>query len=284
MNSETILTGVFGHPVAHSMSPLMHNLAFEELGLNMRYAAFDVEPERLQDAVNGIRALNFRGVNVTIPHKVKIMDYLDELDEEAKEIGAVNTVVNDRGKLIGYNTDGRGYIASLVKETGTLLQGQRVLVIGAGGAARAIVVSLARSGVERIWVANRTLEKAEALAAAAAHHTEVDAVSSDRVRDLAAEATILINATSVGMHPHTEETPIDASLLHASLVVSDLVYNPLKTKLLLDAEKAGAQTHGGLGMLIHQGALAFQYWTGEEAPVDLMQKTVLSRLERVRKT
>ncbi|GAB7386616.1 shikimate dehydrogenase [Bacillaceae bacterium] len=279
MNSETKLVGLFGYPVGHSISPAMQNAAFRALGINMRYAAFAVEPSRLQNAVEGIRALRFRGVNVTIPHKVAIIPFLDELDEEAREIGAVNTVVNADGKLIGYNTDGKGYVTSLVRETGISLPEQAALVLGAGGAARAVAVSLARSGIGRLVIANRTERKAQELAERVAEYTETAAIALEKIPRYMPDVTLVINTTSVGMHPQVDAMPLEERYLRPGLVVSDLVYNPLETRLLRRAREAGAQVHNGLGMFVHQGALAFRLWTGTEAPVDLMRETALRQLK-----
>ncbi|HEY8342982.1 MAG TPA: shikimate dehydrogenase [Calditerricola sp.] len=279
ITAETRLVGLFGYPVGHSLSPAMHNAAFAALGLNLRYVAFPVPPEHLADAVRALRALSFRGVNVTIPHKVAIVPFLDALDEEARAIGAVNTVIVEAdGRLVGTNTDGRGYVRSLLEETGVDLAAQRVLILGAGGAARAVAISLARCGAPRIAIANRTPEKAAELAAHVASYADAWAVPPERLADAVREATLLVNTTSVGMVPHADETPLPPEWLHDGLVVSDLVYRPLKTRLLREAEARGLVTHGGLGMLIHQGALAFERWTGRSAPVALMRDAALRAL------
>jgi len=279
MNSKTIMTGVFGYPIEQSLSPIMHNQAFRALGLNFSYAAFAVAPDQLQQAVNGIRALGFAGVNVTIPHKVTIIPFLDEIDQEAEEIGAVNTIVNDGGKLIGYNTDGAGYVESLLEEWKVPLSGKRVMILGAGGAAKGVAVSLAKRGVESIFVANRSVDKAESLAKQLSQYTKSGSLSSDHLKAKDFEGIdLIINTTSVGMYPYEDNIPIDPSLLHPGLMVSDLIYNPIETKLLLEAKKIGACTHGGVGMFIHQGALAQQKWTGKQPPISLMMETVLDQL------
>jgi len=279
ITAETRLVGLFGYPVSHSLSPAMHNAAFEALGLNLRYMAFPVPPERLADAVRALHALSFRGVNVTIPHKVAIVPLLDDLDEEARAVGAVNTVIVEAdGRLLGTNTDGRGYVRSLVEETGVDLAAQRVLILGAGGAARAVAVSLARCGASRIAIANRTPEKAVELAAHVAPYADAWAVPPERLADAVREATLLVNTTSVGMAPCVDETPLPPEWLHDGLLVSDLVYRPLKTRLLREAEARGLITHGGLGMLVYQGALAFERWTGRAAPVALMREAALRAL------
>jgi shikimate dehydrogenase len=281
MNSQTVLTGLFGHPVGHSLSPLMHNRAFAECGLNFRYAAFDIDPGQVREAVLAIRALGLRGVNVTIPHKVAVMQYLDEIDEEAAAIGAVNTIVNEGGKLIGYNTDGRGYVRSLIEEMDIELAQQSAVLLGAGGAARGVGVALISAGLSSLVIVNRTIEKAEQLAEQlrtinpGAH---VTALPMERLTNTLADSTLLVQTTSIGMHPNTEASPVAAEALHEGLVVSDLIYNPLETRLLLDAKDKGARIHHGVGMFIYQGALSFEYWTGRPAPVDAMRKTVLEAL------
>lgn len=273
-DSHTVMYGVFGDPVRHSKSPLMLNCAFRAAGINAAYAAFHIKPGTLKDAVAGIRALQFRGINVTIPHKVEVMDYLDHIDEDARAIGAVNTIVNDNGVLKGYNTDGIGYVRSLKEETGISLAGKRVLMLGAGGAARGIAYALAREGVAHIVIANRTEERAQELARALSGFTRAEGVPASRVADYVSGAGLVINTTSIGMHPHVQELPMDPALLHKELVVSDLVYNPRITALLQKAGEAGAQIHSGLGMFIYQGAYAYEYWTGLEAPVAQMRAAV----------
>lgn len=274
IDSKTVLYGVFGDPIGHSKSPLMLNRAFRETGINAAYAAFHIKPGTLKDAVNGVRALNFRGVNVTIPYKVEVMDYLDEIDEGARAIGAVNTIVNDNGRLKGYNTDGIGYVRSLKEETGIDLSGRKVLMLGAGGAARAIVYALAKEGAAQIVIANRTEERAVELAADMSVYTDVKGIGTGAAGAYAREADLVINTTSAGMFPKVEELPMDPADLHAGLLVSDLIYNPRHTRLLKEAESVGARIHGGLGMFIYQGAYAFEYWTGRPAPAEVMREAV----------
>jgi shikimate dehydrogenase len=278
IDSHTILHGVIGDPVHHSRSPIMMNRAFAECGINAAYTAFHVTPERLGAAIEGMRALGFRGVNVTIPHKVEVMRYLDEIDEGALAASAVNTVVNEGGRLIGYNTDGIGYVRSLKEEAGVALAGARVLVLGAGGAARGVGIALAREGVASIAIANRTRERAVELAEAIGEYAPAAGFGTAEIGDIMRETDIVVNTTSVGMSPHTDESPLAAGLLRKGLVVSDLVYIPRMTKLLAEAERAGATTHGGLGMLVYQGAYAFELWTGQPAPVDVMRQAVLESL------
>lgn len=278
ITSKTQIVGLLGHPVQHSQSPTMHNRAFAQKQLNYAYAAFDVAPDKLAEAVAGIRALGLRGVNVTIPHKVMIMPFLDEIDPLAKMIGAVNTVVNDNGRLIGYNTDGAGYVRSLVEETGMHLPNQVVTLLGAGGAARAVAFTLAEKGVKEIRIINRSQEKAALLADHLSSLVSTCTVGPVEGGTAIADTTLLINTTSIGMYPHVDELPIPVDWLHEGLTVSDLIYNPLDTKLLIHARRTGAKTHSGIGMFVNQGALAFELWTGERAPADSMREVVLNQL------
>ncbi|MDA5108607.1 MULTISPECIES: shikimate dehydrogenase [Brevibacillus] len=280
ITSKTQLVGLLGHPVSHSQSPLMHNAAFSEKGLNFAYAAFDVEPERLEEAVAGIRALGIKGVNVTIPHKVAIMPMLDEIDPLAQRIGAVNTVVNRDGRLIGYNTDGTGYVRSLVEETGIDLREQVVTMMGAGGAARAVAFTLAEQGVREIRIINRSRERAALLAEHVGTIVPTSVIDPADGKAAIADATLLINTTSIGMHPQVDEMPVQAEWLHPGLIVSDLIYNPLETRLLKEARACGARVHSGVGMFVNQGALAFELWTGQAAPAETMRDIVLQQLTK----
>ncbi|MEJ8547489.1 shikimate dehydrogenase [Brevibacillus borstelensis] len=280
ITSKTRLVGLFGHPVSHSQSPLMHNAAFAKTGLDFVYMAFDVAPERLAEAMAGIRSLGIKGVNVTIPHKVAIMPMLDEIDPLAQRIGAVNTVVNRDGYLIGYNTDGAGYVRSLAETTGLVLEQQTVTMLGAGGAARAVAFTLAERGVREIRIINRSRERATLLAEHVG--TIVPTVVIDPADGKAAieDASLLINTTSIGMYPQVDEMPVQEEWLHSGLIVSDLIYNPLETRLLKVAKSRGAQVHSGIGMFVNQGALAFELWTGEAAPAETMREIVLEQLSK----
>lgn len=279
INSETDLYGVIGDPIRHSRSPIMLNRAFADTSTNAVYVAFHVLPDQLQHAIEGMRAFGIKGLNVTIPHKEQVMAYLDEIDEGARYIGAVNTIVNRDGKLIGYNTDGIGYVRSLQEETGVTLAGKRILVIGAGGAARGVVYALLQKQPEQVTIVNRTKDRAVRLAHDMADHGKVEGMGWDDLGDIMNEVEIVINTTSLGMHPQIDTIPLDPKWLNESHLVSDLVYNPLKTRFLEEAEKLGCRIHGGLGMFIYQGAYAFEYWTGKQAPVKSMREVVLSSLE-----
>jgi shikimate dehydrogenase len=276
------ICGIIGDPIEHTMSPVMHNAAFEKMGVDYLYVPFRVKKEALGKAIEGMRALNIRGLNVTIPHKVAIIPLLDKLDRFAEQIGAVNTVVNDDGVLTGYNTDASGFLQALL-EKGIEPAEKKVVMLGAGGASRAISFTLAERGAHLV-ILNRILEFdwAEELACqiSQAFKREVKALKLDEgnLSSVLAGADVLINATSVGMYPSIDETPVTANLLSPDLVVFDIVYNPVKTRLLKEAEAAGAKTISGLDMFIWQGALAFEKWTGLKAPVELMREEVIKVL------
>jgi shikimate dehydrogenase len=279
LDSHTILYGVFGDPIRHSKSPIMLNHAFQETGINAAYAAFHVSPDELRAAVHGIRALGFRGVNVTIPHKVEVMAYLDEIVEGARIVGAVNTIVNDGGKLVGYNTDGIGYVRSLQEETGISLQGKRILLLGAGGAARGVAYALAKEGADLIYIANRTHGRAVELAAIISKFTDSVGISLDEIDSVMTEVDFIVNTTSAGMYPKVDVLPMPMDSIGSRHLVSDLIYNPRITRFLKMAEARGARIHGGLGMFIYQGAFAFEYWTGTPAPVAAMRQIVEQALQ-----
>ncbi|CAM4000004.1 shikimate dehydrogenase [Cohnella lubricantis] len=274
MDSQTVLYGVIGDPIRHSKSPIMLNRAFRETGINGAYGAFHVTPDRLGEAIAGIRALGFRGLNVTIPHKIEVMPHLDEIDESARAIGAVNTVVNEGGRLIGFNTDGIGYVRSLKEEAEPELAGKRIVVVGSGGASRGIVWALTRENPGEIVLVNRTAERARELAASFAS-SPVSALDWDRLREACEDADVVINTTSVGMSPNVDAVPLDPQWLRPGAVASDLIYNPLTTAFLKQAEGRGCRIHGGLGMFVYQGAYAFEYWTGQPAPAEAMRAAVL---------
>lgn len=278
ISSEASVFGVIGDPIRHSKSPLMHNCALQALGIDGVYTALHVKPEDIEDAICGIRALGYRGINVTIPHKVNVIPLLDELDKGAKFIGAVNTIVNDNGRLIGYNTDGIGYVRSLKEEVEPDLAGKRILVIGAGGAARGIVYALTQESPAIIWIANRTIERAEELALALRHCGKLEGIGTEQISEICEDVDIIINTTSVGMFPNVEDMPISLDGFRTDIIVSDLIYNPLETAFLRQARDRGSRTHGGLGMFVYQGAYAFEYWTGQAAPIEVMRQAVLKSL------
>lgn len=256
------LYGLIGHPIGHSLSPLMQNNAFAVEGLRHYYHSFDVDPEDLQKAVEGLRVLGVSGFNVTVPHKVNVMAFLDEVDEEAEMIGAVNTVLNKNGRLIGTNTDGQGYLLALKETAGKDLSHKKVLLIGAGGASRGVVTALDRDGVARLDIANRTLAKAEDLSHNNIQYAGTQPLTLKAAEEKLADYDIVINTTSVGMSPRVESTPISLQHIKSGMIVSDLIYNPLETKWLKEAKNAGATILNGVDMFVNQGALAFEYWTG----------------------
>ena len=264
-----LLYGVIGQPIAHSLSPLMHNAAFAATGQTAHFTAFAVED--LKSAISGIRALGIAGVSVTLPHKSEVIKYLDWVDQEALEIAAVNTIVNRQGKLCGYNTDVTGALTALTAKIE--LAGRRFLLLGAGGAARALVYGAVKAGAQ-VAIANRTPERGRALA----EEFGAQFLLPSEFAEFAPE--VLVNTTSLGMFPNVDVLPLPESCLHSGMVVMDIVYNPLKTGLLKAAEKCGALTVDGLEMFVAQGALQFELWTGKKAPLKVMRQTVLEFLER----
>ena len=281
ISGRTKICGIIGDPIEHTMSPVMHNAAFKNKGVDYVYLPFRVKKEELSKAIEGMRALNISGLNVTIPHKVAVIPFLDELDHLADKIGAINTIVNNNGVLRGYNTDATGFLQALV-ERGIEPEGKSVVILGAGGASRAISFILAERGSSLV-ILNRTWNKAKICTDRISEifQREATALKLNRENLAAAlsQADILINATSVGMSPNINETPVTSNLLKPSLVVFDIVYNPIKTRLQREAEAVGAKTISGLDMLVWQGALAFEKWTGLKAPIGVMKKEVIKVLQ-----
>ena len=276
IGNRTGVVGVLGHPVGHSLSPRMHNAAFQAQGLDMVYLAFDVLPERLPEAVTGLRALNFRGVNVTIPHKEAIAHLLDEVETTARRIGSVNTVVNVQGRLVGYNTDKSGFSAALRGLRPSGPAGLTCYVAGAGGAARAVVAALMEEGAREILVHNRTFERAASLCAQAASWGSAPcrAVTERDAAPAAATADLLINATSVGLASSVKESAIPVDIVHSNQIVLDLVYGPSPTMLVREAKARGASAIDGKEMLVMQAAGSYELWTGRRAPVDVMRQSI----------
>ena len=276
ITGKTRLIGIIGWPVEHSLSPAMNNAAFSALGLDYCYVPLPVAPGRLKGAVEGLQALGFVGANVTVPHKEAVMAHLDEVTSEARAIGAVNTIVIQDGRFIGYNTDWRGFLAAL-RDGGFAPEGKRAVVLGAGGAARAVVYALGTAKAE-IVILNRTLSRAEALVRGLSPLFPLISLvplplNEEILLEQAAVAHLLVNATPLGMWPEVEGSPWPEGLAFPShLTVFDLVYNPRRTKLLDQAEAAGAKAISGLGMLVHQGAEAFRLWTGVDPPLAAMYK------------
>lgn len=278
IRGTTRLVGLLGWPVAHSRSPQMHNAAFAALGLDWAYVPLPVAPPDLEAAVRGLRAMGFAGANVTVPHKTAVIPYLDEISPLARAVGAVNTLRVVEGRWIGENTDVEGFRRALA-ETGLSVRGQAVVLLGAGGAARAVLAALAQEGVKEIFLINRNLERArqmiaelgEALPAAGLHLPPVHLLRPEEPPPEG--VALLINATPVGMAPETEASPWppDRPFPWGLQGVMDLIYEPPRTRLMALAEEAGIPAFNGLGMLLHQGALAFTMWTGRAAPLEVMR-------------
>lgn len=273
ISGKTKIVGIFGWPIEHTLSPLMHNAAFDALGLDIRYVAFRVLPEDLKDAVNSIRALNLLGVNITVPHKERVIPLLDKIDEEASFIGAVNTIVNSEGILTGYNTDGKGFISSL-REEGISFEGKNILILGAGGASRAISYYLSEKS-KRLYLYDIDRLKAERLASELSEFQKGISLLDD-LKDLDSQ-DIIINATPLGLKPD-DPLPLQPELITRNMIICDLVYK--KTKFIEEAQKRGARTIDGSGMLLWQGILAFKLWTGIKPPVELMRKVLLSSIKK----
>lgn len=283
IDGQTQLVGIIGYPVAHSLSPEMHNAAFAELGMNWRYVPLLVQPERLAEALRGILALGFRGANVTVPHKVTCIPYLDRVTEAVTVAGAVNTIRIDasQGRLEGLNTDMSGFLTDLAVNQVSIGEESRVVILGAGGAARAIGAGLVRGGAQITFV-NRTVERGVQIASflrASWEGCRVAAVGLEQLAQVSQEATLIVNATSVGMFPYTDASPWREDVpFPKGAVLYDTIYRPLQTKLMRDAERSGLRVIGGLGMLVYQGAAAFEMWTGKRPPIELMRQVCLRRL------
>lgn len=271
------LVGVFGYPVAENPTIVMQEAAFRACGLDWRYLNIEVRPEQLAAAVAGLRAFNMAGINLTIPHKVAVIPHLDELAPEAEVMGAVNTVVRVGDRLVGHNTDGKGFVASLRQDAGLDPAGQRLVFLGAGGAARAMGVEMALAGAGHITIVNRSASRGQELVRLLNERTPATAAFVPWEDDfvIPADATILVNATSIGLFPDVEARPkLDLRSLRPDLLVCDVIPNPPRTAFLKAAEAAGARTLDGLGMLVGQGAIAFAMWTGVPAPVQVMRQAL----------
>ncbi|NCO68752.1 MAG: shikimate dehydrogenase [Nitrospirae bacterium CG_4_10_14_0_8_um_filter_41_23] len=268
INGRTKITGLFGYPVEHTLSPAMHNSAFKSLGLDYCYIPFLVHPDYLEDAVKAIKALNICGVNVTVPHKEKVIKFLDEINEEASSIGAVNTIVNTNGRLIGYNTDGRGFIKSL-SESGISIEGKDILIVGAGGASRAISYYLSQK-TKKLYLYNRNKDRAEKLV------QDMNKIRNNvsSIEDISniEKFHIIINATPLGLKKE-DTLPFDTASLRRDQTVCDLIYK--KTRLLEEASQKGCATLDGKGMLLWQGVFAFELWTGKKPGVEVMRNALL---------
>ena len=282
ISGKTQVCGVIGDPIAHSLSPAMHNAAFKHLKLDFVFLAFRVKTADLENAVRGVRGLSIRGLNVTMPHKTAVIRYLDDIDSTVKSLGSANTILNDAGKLVGFNTDGAGALQAL-RENGVTPDGKNVLLLGAGGAAKAIAYALAQEA-GALCILNRIPEKAAVLADKLnrlfGKEIVGGALSSSAVQENLQDADILVNATSVGMHPNVTQSLVAPQWLRSDLAVMDIVYNPVETKLAKDAKAAGAHVVSGVEMLLYQGAAAFQIWTGHAAPIKAMRTAALNHLRK----
>jgi shikimate dehydrogenase len=281
ITGKTNVFGIIGDPVEHSLSPGMHNAAFKELDLDNIYVPFQVKAENLGDAILGAQSLGIKGFNVTIPHKTEVINYLDYLDIAAGLIGAVNTIEFGKNGAVGHNTDGIGAVKAI--EDVTPVKNKKVIILGAGGASRAIAFQLLLNGVDNLIIANRTVEKASELKTDLVekldHEVRVSGLDENLIQELK-DTDILINTTPVGMYPNVDQKPVvNAGMMHHDLVVNDIVYNPLKTGLLKEADKAGAKSISGIKMLIYQGVEAFKIWTGIEPPVEIFQNALMTELD-----
>ena len=277
IDSKTILTGLFASPSAHSISPIIHNNAFEKLGINFAYLSFEVNKDNLKEAVQSIKTLNMRGVNLSMPNKKEVIQYLDEISETAKLSQSVNTIVNDNGILKGYSTDGKGFFKSLEEEK-IFIKDKNITILGTGGASIAIISQAVFEGIKNIFVFKRdkNWEEQKKILDNIANKTnsQIELFSLEDKNILKRkieESDLLINATSVGMKENISLIE-DKNFLRKDLIVCDIIYNPAKTKLLQIAEKEGCKIINGIGMLLYQGALSFELWTNKKMPVDYIKK------------
>jgi shikimate dehydrogenase len=286
ISGKTKIVGVIGFPIEHTLSPVMHNTAFKNLKLNYIYIPFKVEPKNLKYAIKALKVLNIVGLNVTIPHKTNVISYLNNVDKLAREIGAVNTILNKDGKLFGYNTDAYGFIESL-KKNNFNLKGKNGLILGAGGASKAVCFALVYLGVNSLTISNRTLYKAKNLVKKIKKYNsniELKYIPFEQkiLSKLFLDVDFAVNTTSIGMYPNINDTPVEKFKIPSSnFLVYDLIYIPFKTKFLKTAEKFGARTINGLDMFVFQGAKAFEIWTGIKPPIELMSNAIKNELRNV---
>ena len=279
INGSTVLVGVIGNPVKHSLSPVILNAAFREAKINWVYTAFETPEEKLADAIGGIRALGIAGLSVTMPHKARVCSLLDEISDSAQSLGAVNCIVNDAGNLKGHNTDGDGFLDAVKHDAGLDVAGKKILVIGSGGSARSIIYSLGKAEAREIAVINRTKNKAlDALELAGSVGRYVE---ENEISKVVSEADLVINATPVGMSDTegTSSFPLEPNLLTKGQLAVDLIYHPISTPWMEELRDREVEVHGGLSMLIFQAAKAFKLWTGKDAPVEAMRKAALDEIE-----
>jgi shikimate dehydrogenase len=276
IDGSTTIVGIFGAPIKHTASPAMHNAAFAALDMNWAYLAFHVDPQNLRTALRGAHDMGLVGINLTIPHKILALDWIDEIDAEARKLGAVNTVCMEKGKLRGYNTDGYGFLKAIKEDFNLSIKGKRVLVLGAGGAGHGIAVKCAMDGAARVFVANRTPARIEPIAREIrGTKTEFLALklAAEDIREVIHEVDLVVNATSVGLE-EGDSLGLGADLFSPRLHVYDTIYRPAETELLRIAAGAGAKVANGLSMLLHQGAKAFEIWTKRKAPLAVMRRAL----------
>ena len=283
ISGKTRVCGVIGDPIEHTLSPVMHNAAFEALKIDYVFLAFNVKSAEVGNAISGMRALAIHGLNVTMPHKNAVVKYLDEVDPTGKTIGSVNTILNKDGRLLGFNTDGVGALNAL-EQNGVDPRGKKIVLLGAGGAAKAIAYTLAQEADELV-ILNRTPKPASELVTLLKEkfRKKINSgeLSPSIIEENLADSDVLINATSVGMNPNINQTSVPPEWLKPDLAVMDIVYNPLETKLAKDAKAVGAKVVSGVEMLIYQGAASFEIWTACKAPVEVMRKATLNHLRTV---
>lgn len=282
IDGKTEKVGLIGHPVSHSFSPVMHNAAFEFLKMNYVYTAFDVKPESIREAVQGLSALGFKGVNVTVPHKESVIPFMDSLSDEAKIIGAVNTIKFSDEEIKGYNTDAYGFSAAIEKAFSIKLEGKKIFVIGAGGGAKAVATQSAIDGAKKITVTDISEGKAEQLTNNIRKNissVQIEAVKTEsrEMKNAVEDADIIINATPLGMKDK-DPIPIDTNLIGKGQKLFDLIYNPKETKLMKEAQMKGCEVSNGLMMLLYQGMKSFEIWTGIRPPEEVMKKKLESRV------
>jgi shikimate dehydrogenase len=280
ISGKTRICGVIGNPIEHTLSPTIQNSAFYHLDLDFVFLAFNVKTEELDTAIQGMRSLGIHGLNVTMPHKMRVINYLDEIDPTVKFLNSANTIVNKKGKLTGYNTDGIGAVKAL-QGNGVDLDSSKVVLLGAGGAGRAIALSIVEKSSDLV-ILNRDAKKAKRLELDLKlkfqKNIAGESLSANSIKKHLQDSDVLINATNVGMRPNNKLSIIDSNLLTSDLTVMDIVYNPVDTKLLTDAKTAGAKTINGIDMLIHQGAASFELWTGMKAPIEVMKLAALKQI------
>ncbi len=278
ITGKTSVYGIFGFPVKHSLSPLMQTAAFQHCGIDAVYVPFEVSPEKLEDGIKGVKALNVKGINVTVPHKEKVCELVDYLSEDAEFLGAANTIKNENGVLTGYNTDAEGFLRSLLEE-GINIEGKKVLMFGAGGAARAVGYALLKGGAKVVHLVNRNFQRAKEVGELLSKRGKVLVypLKENIVESLVEDVEIIVNTTSVGMK-ESDPRLFEYSVIRKETVVVDIIYNPPITPLLKAAKEKGCKIVNGLGMLVHQGAIAFEIWTGKKAPVEVMKKVLKEAL------